>query len=65
MRDESAGEIARMLLTLRSEDAGRIVLAEQRPKSTRMNAGGCRRRPIKSTGTDRGEKRRSPLKIDA
>jgi hypothetical protein len=65
MRDETAGEIARMLLTLRSDDAGRIVLAEQRPKSMRMNAGGYRRRPIKRTGTDRGEKRRSPLKIDA
>jgi putative transposase len=38
MRDETAGEIVCMLLTLRSDDAGRLVLAEQRPKSTRMNA---------------------------
>jgi len=36
MRDETVGEIARMLVTLRSDDAGRVVLAEQRPKSTRM-----------------------------
>jgi hypothetical protein len=36
MREETAGEIARMVLTLRSDDAGRVVLAEQSPKSTRL-----------------------------
>jgi hypothetical protein len=54
MRDETAGDIARMLLTLRSDDAGRIVLAEQRPKSTRMNAGGFDVDPLRAPAQTAG-----------